>query len=255
MTSDSASVSVIIPAFNAAIFLRDAIESVLAEPHRPLEIIVVDDGSTDKTADIARSFGDAVTCLCQPNAGPAAARNRGLKAAKGDYIAFLDADDLWVAGRLACHFACLASHPEAEIAFGTSIMERLVSAPGAPMVFEPAGPWSPLEIQLGRCLYRRRLFARIGAFDPALRYAEDWDLFARIREQGVAVCHHSDVVQRVRRHGHNMTSDGELTTRYRLLMVKRSLDRRRQAAGGDARPMTRSDPVIPAGAGGRKEGE
>src|SRR5437667_12630279 len=104
-------VSVVIPCYNGERYLAEAIESVLAQRYEPLEIIVVDDGSTDRSAEVARHFGDAVQYVCQPHAGAAAARNRGVGLATGDLIAFLDADDVWTEGRLARQVQVLEADP------------------------------------------------------------------------------------------------------------------------------------------------
>jgi len=105
-------ISVIIPAYNVEAFLGEAIESVLNQTHPVDEVIVVDDGSTDRTADIAESFGTPVYVLRQDNAGPSAARNHALDHAAGDFIAFLDADDLWEPQKLERQIAYLTAHPE-----------------------------------------------------------------------------------------------------------------------------------------------
>ena len=105
-------VTCIIPAYNAAPYLAAAVESVRAQRYRPVEIIVVDDGSTDGTPDIAKSFGDAITAVRQANQGPVVARNRGLDAANGAYIAFLDADDLWLPDKLTRQMACFQARPD-----------------------------------------------------------------------------------------------------------------------------------------------
>lgn len=93
-------VSVVIPCFNAEAFIRETLESVLAQTVRPLELIVVDDGSADKSREIVSSFGDLVSLHCQSNKGVSSARNRGIEVAKGDWIAFVDADDLWLPNKL-----------------------------------------------------------------------------------------------------------------------------------------------------------
>lgn len=99
------SVSVVIPAYNASPFLRETLASALAQTHRPLEVIVVDDGSTDDTAAIAESFGPPVRVIRQPNQGESVARNRAIDEAAGEWIAFLDADDLWKPEKLAAQLA------------------------------------------------------------------------------------------------------------------------------------------------------
>src|SRR3954451_20640475 len=103
------SVSVIVPVYNGAAFLADALVSILSQSLRPQQIIVVDDGSTDGSSDVAHQFEKYVTLLQQPNLGASAARNRGVKRASGSHIAFLDADDVWVPDCLATQLECLRS--------------------------------------------------------------------------------------------------------------------------------------------------
>src|SRR5580692_1468311 len=107
--------SCVVPCYNSEPFLAAAIDSILAQEHRPLEIIVVDDGSTDASAEIAERYGEPVSLIRQSNRGPGAARNRGILAATGQYLCFLDADDLYRPGKLTAQLAELEAHPEAEL--------------------------------------------------------------------------------------------------------------------------------------------
>ncbi|MHC4951910.1 MAG: glycosyltransferase family 2 protein, partial [Planctomycetota bacterium] len=105
-------ISVVIPAYNAGPYLRRTLESVLRQTHPADEIIVVDDGSTDNTADVAASYGDSVVLIGQENAGASVARNTGIEAAKGNWIAFLDGDDEWVPEKLKLQVAHLKKNPD-----------------------------------------------------------------------------------------------------------------------------------------------
>lgn len=104
-------ISCIVPVFNGERYLWEALESIFAQTYRPIEVLVVDDGSTDGTGAVAASYGSRLRYLWQPNAGPAAARNRGLEAARGEFVAFLDADDLWHPEKLARQMARFAARP------------------------------------------------------------------------------------------------------------------------------------------------
>ncbi|MBL8191560.1 MAG: glycosyltransferase [Acidobacteria bacterium] len=115
-------VSVIIPAFNSAPFIAETIQSVLAQTYDNLEIIVVDDGSTDTTLDVLNEFGDQITVLTKPNGGPASARNLAIRHASGKYIAFLDADDLWMPEKLAEQVVFLEAHPEVGLTYAEALM-------------------------------------------------------------------------------------------------------------------------------------
>ena len=94
-------VSCIVPVFNGERYLAEALDSILAQTYRPVDLIVVDDGSTDGTAQVAAGYGERITYLYQENSGPAAARNKGIDAAQGEFVAFLDADDVWHEEKLA----------------------------------------------------------------------------------------------------------------------------------------------------------
>ncbi|WP_236638622.1 glycosyltransferase family 2 protein [Mangrovicoccus ximenensis] len=113
--------SIVVPAYNAAATLRETLESLLAQTHPDFEIVVVDDGSTDCSAAIARSFGDRrIRLVQQRNRGLAGARNSGIAAARGRYVGFCDADDLWRPGKLAAHAAHLAANPQVGLSFSGS---------------------------------------------------------------------------------------------------------------------------------------
>ena len=158
MTS-RAVISVIIPVFNGAAFLADAIQSVLAQDHDPLHIIVIDDGSTDDTATVAAGFGERILYRRQENLGPPAARNHGLSMAKGELVAFLDADDLYMPEKFAHQVARLERHPECEIVIGRQQYEALDGS-GQVTGAERQDKNDQLTLQLGCALFRRRVFDR-----------------------------------------------------------------------------------------------
>jgi len=216
-------VSVVIPAYNAAEFLADALLSVRRQDHAPLEIIVVDDGSTDTTPQLIARLGADVISLPQVNRGPAAARNRGLQEARGEIIAFLDADDVWPEGTLARQLASLAARPEADVALGRT---TLLGAPDSWFV--------PL---LGSAVFRRSVFNRVGHFDETLRYSEDHDWFLRARELGVLIAATEAITLHYRARPHSLTRIGHRPHGYQLPeVIKRSLDRRRKGQAGPLLP-------------------
>lgn len=224
-------VSVVMPVYNTAAYIAEGIGSILAQPHRPLEVIVVDDGSTDGSGAIAASFGDPVRCHRQANAGPPCARNRGLGMARGDVIAFLDADDLFAPDKLAQQLPRLARNPGADVVIGGRQYQRLTSGADAEPRFAALED-DHLALQLGCAIFRRSVFERVGLFDEAMRYCDDWDWFMRAREQRVGLLVHRDVVLHQRIHTANITRHQDVAVGYQLRMFKRSLDRRR--AGGAA---------------------
>ena len=221
----AATLSIIIPVYNGATFLAEAVASLTGQDPPPGEIVVVDDGSTDAIQEVVKGLGTTVRYIRQANGGPAAARNHGLRLAVGDIIGFLDVDDLWQPGSLAGQLALLEGDAAAGIVKGlTQVQERLpgntYGPVGKPFVF-----WN-----LGGTLYRREVFTVVGPFDEGLRYAEDLDWFLRARDAGIDLRLLDQVTQLHRRHGGNMTegrTPGELNI---LRVVKASLDRRR--AGG-----------------------
>jgi glycosyltransferase involved in cell wall biosynthesis len=214
-------VSVIVPVFNGAATLFDAIESIRAQ-EVSTEIIVVDDGSTDDTPRILDTLHDVIV-IRQENRGPAAARNRGLLVASAPFIAFIDDDDVWLPRKLAPQLRLLDEHPDAAIVLGRTAFQAL--DPGL-------GVWLPFDeprllYHLGALLCRRELFDHVGMLDPALPSSEDVDWFLRVRDAGHAILSMPDVVQIHRRNGANMTCGKDLRELGFLEVVKRSLDRRR----------------------------
>ena len=171
-------VSVIIPTFNCAEFLADAIDSILAQNYTPLEIIIVDDGSTDQTADVVYRYSEAgVNYVTQTNQGVSAARNHGLQLACGEIICFLDADDRWPCGRLNHHISFLLQSPDTDLVMGMSrIMRPTESLPARPTELLPV-PFVTLHVSAAT--YRRSVFDSVGTFNPALRIGEDRDWFRR----------------------------------------------------------------------------
>lgn len=215
-------VSVVIPVFNGEAFLREAVESVLAQKYSPLEIIIVDDGSTDGTETMARSLPEPVRYLRQNNAGPAAARNRGIEHAQGSLIAFADADDLWPAAKLELQLPYF-NDPAIEIVMGRI---QQVHLSNAEEFGEPA-----FSVNLGSAVIRKTVFERVGLFDETMRYSEDVDWFMRAREGGVAIVTIDAVTLLYRQHEQNMTR-GKSTSELNVLKaLKRSLDRRREQTG------------------------
>ncbi|MBC8103766.1 MAG: glycosyltransferase family 2 protein [Cytophagales bacterium] len=219
--------SVIIPVYNGSDFLAAAVESVLQQQHSPGEIILIDDGSTDATAAVAdrlqASLGGLLRYVYQPNAGPAAARNHGLALARGEWIAFLDADDLWPENSLGVRFAALRADPLLAVVMGRV---RLVQG------IEASDPESERENRtfagpsLGAGLFRRAVFERVGGFDPALRSSEDVDWFLRARERGISIQQIPAVTLLYRRHEASLTYQKSPAALQMLQVLKRSLERR-----------------------------
>jgi glycosyltransferase involved in cell wall biosynthesis len=188
-------VSVVIPAYNCAHFIGDALDSVVNQNYSPLEIYVVDDGSTDETCDVIARYGSAVTLIRQRNAGAAVARNEGMRRARGKYVALLDADDIWLPGKLRLQIDHLERH--AEVAMCCTRWRLLypdgaghyhiehVPAPESAAVDPTCGGWIYCELLLdcevwtSTVVMRRELGERIGGFDAELRRGQDYDYWLR----------------------------------------------------------------------------
>lgn len=185
-------ISVIIPAYNRASFLREAIESVLAQeyfqpPQRSsFELLVVDDGSTDGTRDVVSSFGRKVEYSFQDHKGVSAARNRGLDLAQGDYIAFLDSDDLWKKEKIGAQMGFMKAFPYAKACYteevwircGVFVNPKKRHRKYRGWIFDKVLPLC--LISLSSAFFRRDVFEEIGKFDESLPACEDYDFGIRL---------------------------------------------------------------------------
>jgi glycosyltransferase involved in cell wall biosynthesis len=189
-----APVSVVIPAYDAERTLAAALVSALGQVPAPAEVIVVDDGSRDATGSIASSF-PAVRLVRQDNQGPSAARNVGIREASQPWVAFLDADDTWLPGKLARQIAAMRRHPAAVLIAGDWVRTE-PGATGTPVPSRAADGEQALSyrdllllnrFQTSTVLVRGDVLARSGGFDPALDGAEDWDLWLRCAKLGPVV--------------------------------------------------------------------
>lgn len=201
---ESPLVSVVIPTYNGAHFLAQTIESVLAQTYPNLEVLVVDDGSTDATPKIATRYGPRVRYVHQANAGTAAARNRGVAEARGDYIALLDHDDLWLPHKLERQMPAFADDPAIGVVFARIEFFRTETGEVTAHYF-PGPELGPHDLLAHRVLpiqtvvIRRSALDAVGPFDVDLRGTDDWDLgirlSARFRMVGVP-----ETLARVRLH-------------------------------------------------------
>ena len=223
-------VSVVIAAYNSERFIADALESVLAEVSEQDDVIVVDDGSTDGTADIVRRY-PTVRLVQQRNAGPAAARNTAIQSSSAAYIAAIDHDDLWPAGRLDRMVAALEANPEAGYVAGR---QRLVVSPGAPLPYWLKST-EPEELErfrnergTGMIMIRRSAFDRVGLFDESMtRGGEDIDWVFRCREAGYSEVEIDDEVLIRRLHGGNITASEADMQRAMFAILRNRAQRRR----------------------------
>jgi glycosyltransferase involved in cell wall biosynthesis len=222
------SVSVVIPVLDGERFLAQAIVTALEQTHRPLETIVVDDGSSDRSAEIAEELG--VLVLRRPHRGVSAARNAGIAAARGQLVALLDADDRWPADRLAVQVDRLRRRPELGFVLGRA---RILLEPGTP---RPEWFTDDLDagesmLALATILARREVFDRIGGFDESTEICEDLEWLARARDAGIPYDVLDDVVLEYRFHGANSgLSRRRDLERGVLRTLRRSIARKRRMA-------------------------
>jgi len=179
-------VSVVIPTYNRGWILKEAIDSILSQKFADYEIIVVDDGSIDATAALLSTYGDQIAMIRQENRGVSAARNAGISIAKGDYIAFLDSDDLWLPEKLSCQMDFFQAHSEAAICQtdeiwirnGVRVNPKNRHKKPSGMIFEPS-----LQLCLvspSAVMIKKSLFDEVGLFNEAFPACEDYDLWLRI---------------------------------------------------------------------------
>lgn len=229
-------VSVVTPVFNGELFLAEAIESVLAQTYRPLELIIVDDGSTDGSAAIARSF-QGVRLIEQEHAGPGAARNRGVAASAGELLAFLDADDLMPPDKLELQAGYLSTHPEVGCVLGRQeLITEGWSDPPPPAFAPPMSPdLHPELLERGSLqplslMARRSLFDKVGEFST--EFGEDLDWLARVWGSGARVEILDAVVVCRRVHDANLT---HATRASRLAMFRALKEHAARVRGGSFR--------------------
>ncbi len=208
-------VTVVIPCYNQAHFLGEAIESVLAQSHPNLEVIVVDDGSPDNTSEVAAHY-PRVRCVRQENQGLSAARNSGLAVSEGEYVVFLDADDRLLPEALEAGLECFEAHPECAFVHGDY---RFIAVDGSfagrsrqHVVGEDhyatllQGNYITMPATV---MYRRAVFETVGGFDTFLGACEDYDMYLRVARR-FPVCGHEKVVAEYRGHGANMSHNAAL---------------------------------------------
>ncbi len=223
----TARVSVIVPAYNVGRFLGAALASIERQQHPDLELIVVDDGSTDDTAAVIAACPVVTIALRQPNAGPSRARNRGIAAATGEHIAFLDGDDLWPDGRLDRQLAALDARPDVDGVLGRI---QYVATDGGRiprLPYEDPRLHTIVAPSVAAGLFRRRSFERVGPFDEELRSSEDLDWLLRASEAGLDLRVLPDVTLVYRHHDANSTGARAPAMVNRALMVRKAHQRRR----------------------------
>jgi glycosyltransferase involved in cell wall biosynthesis len=220
-------VSVMITVYNGALYLGEAIESVLAQTHESFELIVLDDGSVDGSGDVARQFVPRVRYQRQPNAGMGGARNSAIALAQGEYLSFLDADDRFRPRKLELQLALLEKDPSLDMVFGhmSEFLSPDLDDQAKQLLRQPVHdvPWRTPNLML----IRRKAFARVGGFSAELKVGIGVDWYARALECGLKEAVLPHVVLERRLHaGNNGVRQRDARHQY-LHVLKSSLDRRR----------------------------
>jgi glycosyltransferase involved in cell wall biosynthesis len=225
MSSKIPFVTVVIPAFNAQRYITQAIDSVFHQTCGMFEVIVVDDGSSDQTRSVVERFGPLVRYEYQRNAGPASARNRGIELASGDFIAFLDADDVWNAEKCAVQMAHFSELPEL---VGAAAHVRNFLSEDAAAGMAPQGQVVTLGTTL---MVRRSLFDAVGMLNPEYWHRDLQDLLVRAEDRGFRIEILPDVLAQRRIHSNNMSSHRSGADQLELIAITRARHARRRAAG------------------------
>ncbi len=217
--------SVIIPVFNGANFLAETLSSVAVQKIKPTEIILVDDGSGDGSADLGAALALelklTLQCYRQENKGPAAARNLGICRASTNYLTFLDADDLWDLNKMDKQFALLERAPDAQFTWGQVCLFEMRGSQRLQLGKPSHRP------NLGSALFHRSAFEAVGLFDESMRCSEDLDWFLRAREKNVHYVEHPDIVLWYRQHENNTWLGTPNPNRAQFLALKKKIDRKR----------------------------
>jgi len=224
-------VSCVVPTFNSAAYLDATLNSIFAQTYRPIEVIVADDGSIDGTLDLVRRRPSLITVVRQNDQGPAATRNLGLGAATGEYVAFLDADDLWLPDKLMRQVARFAARPDLAISVTHAQLfwdDEVAEAASRRAVAPRAGPVAGYATTT--LLAPRLVFDQVGPFDRARWFSDATEWFVRAEELGCVIELLPDVLTLHRMHARNLTRRCEAASRAEFLhLVKARLDRRRRA--------------------------
>ena len=231
-------ISVIIGVYNAARYLGEAIDSVLAQTHPRLELIVVDDGSTDGSGQVAESYGAPVRCIRQENGGMAAARNRAIPEVRGNFLSFLDADDRFPPDKLRNQLDLFHAEPELDVVYGhvTEFLSPDLDERAQALLRAPAHdvPWPTPNLML----VRRESFLRVGLFSTDLKVGIGVDWHARANELGLRSAVPPIVVLERRLHAANNGIRQRQSKPQYLHVLKAALDRRRQEADDAEDPAT-----------------
>ena len=219
--------SVVVTVYNGQRYLAETLQSVCSQSYTPMEVIVVDDGSTDGSAGIIQSFKGA-RYMYQPNQGVAIARNTGIRECSGEFIAFIDQDDLWHPQKLAVQIKCLQS--DSRLGY-VLVYEMLFLEEGAPrsvrgkqkLLNSPHPSYTPSAL-----VARKDVFKTVGVFDPQYRISDDADWFFRAKTASIPMEVHPEMLLKRRIHAGNISAHAATVHKELLSIVRASLNRKRQ---------------------------
>lgn len=218
--------SVIVPVYNSERYLEETLQSIFNQDYQPIEVIVVDDGSTDGSARITKSFKN-IRYIYQTNQGPSAARNTGITVAQGDFIAFLDSDDMWLPDKLSLQVNYLLNHPEVGfvVAHRRMLIEQGIEKPlwYKEQIFQK----DSVCFQASAMLAWSSTFKEVGLYNPSYRFGENAEWLTRAKDAGVRYAILSETLLISRIHDKNLTHHLDEMRPSILRALKASIDRQR----------------------------
>jgi glycosyltransferase involved in cell wall biosynthesis len=224
--ADAPTISAIVPVHNGAAYITDALRSIRAQLHPVSELIVVDDGSTDASADLVARFDSRAILIKQSQSGPGPARNTGAQNASGEWLAFLDHDDIWPPDRTGALLQGIAASPSAGFVCGRVLIEEISETTLDPRMRAASG--SHLPILINSALIRRNVWLAIGGMDRAVERAEDVEFYLRLVDAGVPVAKIEATTLIWRQHGDNRSRVAKLDNAAMLSGMRAAIARRRK---------------------------
>lgn len=223
MNNSKPLISIIIPVFNGELYIKETIESILIQQYEPIEIIVIDDGSTDGSAKIVKQFPE-IQYIYQENAGPVKARNKALLLSTGEFITFIDNDDVYINNSLSQLSNYLINNPKVNIVEGR--VQHLFKVKNA-NIFETKTP-AFYHCLLGSSIYRKSVFKTVGMFEEKLTYGDDADWFMRAWENNIVKHRINATVLLYRRHDTNITNNITDKNQDKVLLFRLKLERQKK---------------------------
>ncbi len=220
-------ISVIIPVYNGERFLKESIDSVFNQKYKNIEVIVVDDGSTDKSAQIAKSYAD-VRYLYQTNQGPSVARNTGIEESTGNFISFIDCDDIWYPEKLKVQIEYLNKHSNIGFVFAHRRMKIEKNIDNPPWYKEKLFTNDHPVLGASAILVRRKIYTKIGGYNPNYRFGENAEWLTRAKDAGVEMTILPKTLLELRVHERNQTYHLDEMRSNILKALKGSIDRQRE---------------------------